>query len=411
MMDRRIARLAAAMAAALLLQGCPGPHSVASSGTQVRQGLGQSLEGGNRIAVTGHTLQLARMGGTLSEASFDRVAPLLDPYILSHAPELAPLPEAERVQGLREWFRENAFRKGGDISEPVADIPAEYRLVEGIAWDAAKRRLFIGTVVDGRLAYLEGGAWHDVAIEGPRAGLFGMAIDARRRLLWIATGSVEQTAVEGERMTGAIAVSLDSLKVVRRVPLVADKPGVAGDVAVAPDGTIYLSNSVTGAIHRCRPGCETLGDLLPAGTFKSPQGLALWKGGRLAVADYSSGLWLVKTGSGKKQWLEPVVPQMLEGVDGLIKPPGTGALIAIQNGTRPRRIVRLGVEKHKRIAALEPLHVVPATAGEPTLGVLVGDDLWFVADSQWERYGAGGKLTDGQPPRPTTIRKLPVPIR
>ena len=30
--------------------------------------------------------------------------------------------------------------------------------------------------------------------------------------------------------------------------------------------------------------------------------------------------------------------------------------------------------------------------GEPTLGALRGDDFLYVADAQWERYGAGGAL-------------------
>ena len=384
---------------ALLLSGCmtaqpnfdlPYPRS----GGEVRKAMAVALENGDGKALARRTTELAWMGGTLSDASLARIAPRLDPRA--------------RVD-LSRRFTANATSAAAP--ERFAEVPAEYRLVEGIALDEKAQRLFIGTVIDGRLAYrAPDGSWHEVPLGSPRGGLFGMAIDAPRHLLWITTGSVEQTAVSGERMTGLIAIDLDTLKVVRRVPLAPGAKGVAGDLAIASDGTVYVSNVISGAIHRCRPGCTMLDDLLPAGTFKNPQGLAVSDNGKLLyVADYISGLWLVDPRTAAAKPVALAEPTMLEGIDGLIINRNT--LVAIQNGTRPRRIVRFLLPRAgKRITGTQNWVTIAPEAGEPTLGVTRAGSgaLLFIGDGQWERYGPGGVLKDGGPLRPTPILTVPT---
>ena len=53
-----------------------------------------------------------------------------------------------------------------------------------------------------------------------------------------------------------------------------------GDVAVGPDGIVYVSDGQNGAVYRCRPGCAALEAWLPAGTFFSPQGMAVSASGQ-----------------------------------------------------------------------------------------------------------------------------------
>ena len=47
--------------------------------------------------------------------------------------------------------------------------------------------------------------------------------------------------------------------------------------------------------------------------------------------------------------------------------------------------------------------------GEPTLGFVRGDAFVYVADAQWERYGAGGAATGESEPRATALRFLRPP--
>ena len=412
---KRFATRASILLAFLAVPAAAQSAKQSQSGGEVRRQIAAALERGDRTAVTANALLLARMEGSLSDATFTRIAPFLDAAQITAAriPWIRNSTESP-IEALHSFFRYLADpRQRGELGEPVAMVPAEYRLVEGIAWDAKTRRLFIGTVIDGRLAYRdEAGQWHEVPLGFPRASLFGMAVDPTRRLLWITTGSVEQTAVAGERMTGLIAVNLDSLQVVRRVPLAPEAKGVAGDLVIASDGTVYVTNVTSGAVHRCAPGCTTLEDWLPAGSWKNPQGMALFdKDRRLYLADYMTGLWVIDTRTRRFRQVETRDPTMLDGIDGLVA--GPEGMMAIQNGTSPRRIVKLYRARDGWLGPISWRHIFASTraiagreAGDPTLGASDGGEMYFVMDGQWERYGPGGSIIDGKPPRPTPIGRM-----
>lgn len=404
----------ASVLTALLLAGCTvtpqtvalAPQPAQASNEQRRQ-MSQAIESGDRVALTRAAIRLAQMGGGMSDRGFDSFASQLDPATLAAD---APTPSANPVEGLRGLFHDN-LKFYGPAPDQVAEVPAEYKIVEGIAYDAAKDRLFIGTVVDGRLAYLSKGEWHEVPLGFPRSGLFGMAIDPRRRLLWIATGMADETAVRDQPFSGLIAVDLDRLTVVHRFKS-AGEPGVPGDVTIARDGTVFMSDGKSGAIEILRPDADELRMLVPPGRFRSPQGMALSGDQRtLYVADYGTGLWHVRLSDGKVTPMQVAAPMMLDGIDGLVKMPGEDSLMATQNGTSPRRVIKLYLSPDgRRVTDLSTTVMVPPTAGDPSLMAVHKWGFWFIGDGQWERYGPSGVLKDGKPPRSTPILQAEDPV-
>ena len=205
---------------------------------------------------------------------------------------------------------------------------------------------------------------------------------------------------------GLVAVHLDRLTEMRRIAM----PGVRpGDVAIGRDGSLYVSDGQSGAIHVCRPGCSVTQVLLAPGRLRSPQGMALWPDGRhLVVADYALGLFRINIATGAAEPILPAEPTMLEGIDGLLI--HRGRLIAIQNGSLPRRIIAISLDREARaITGIEVLERAHDGWSEPTLGTMDGDRLIYVADAQWERFGANGVLQGEGPLRPTAIHALPIP--
>ena len=303
-----------------------------SSG-EVRRGIAAALDAQDRSGVTLGMRRLAEMGASLSAETQARLAPLLDPSLLPRDPP----PQWTAEQTLASNFGYNAREHIN--SEPFAEVPASHRLIEGIAWDEARQRLFVGSVIDRELLVREGEAWRTVPTAGPVGGVLGMAVDAPRRLLWLASAGVEPMAEPEAAFSGIVAIDLDRLQEARRIPV----PGAKlGDVAVAEDGTVFASDGQSGAIYRCVPGCTAAEILVAPGTLQSPQGMVVARGGRrLYVADYALGLYRVEIES--RQVVPMVVrrPEMLDGIDGLLLYAPDGALIGIQNGTRPRRIVKI----------------------------------------------------------------------
>lgn len=355
------------------------------SAALLRRVISASLEPGHEDRLRAAADRLAAMGYALSPGGVQAVAARLA------GPDGA---------ALTARFQANRAAAGG--SRTVAAVPADRRLIEGVAWDAPRQRLFASSVVGRELLVHDARGWR--AVPGVEAGsLFGLALDPRRQLLWLTSGVVEQTPSPETAFRGLIALDLRSLRVVRRVP--APAGGSPGDLTVAPDGTVFASDPQSGAIYRAGPGAAALETLVPAGTMRSPQGLALSADGRrLYVADYSYGLAMIDPAGGRIVRVA-ARGEMLDGIDGLIA--DGEALIAIQNGVSPRRILRLelarGGTEIARVAVLERAN---PDWGEPTLGTLAGRHLVYVADGQWERFGAGGTVTGEAPIRPTAIRIL-----
>ncbi len=79
------------------------------------------------------------------------------------------------------------------------------------------------------------------------------------------------------------------------------------------------------------------------------------------------------------------------GIDGLYY--HDDALIGIQNGVTPHRVVRLELGRgSKRISCSVVLKRSHPLHHEPTLGTLVGRELYYVANSQYERFREDGGI-------------------
>ncbi len=310
---------------------------------------------------------------------------------------LGPTDEQLAILALQE-----AKARPIEASRLLTAAPAEALLVEGVALDRRSGRLFAGTVVSRALFELgQGGQWRQVVLTDA-GSLGGMAIDPVRRTLWVASGLYDETPPPASGVRGVIGVDLDSGEVFRKATPEAATPG---DLAIAPDGRLYASDPLTGAIYSTTREIWQLWPLVEPGTFRSPQGMVPWDGG-LVVSDYGYGLAFVERG-GAVTRIEADQPMLIDGIDGMWRRGDT--IIAIQNGVRPARIVALAMSPDgHRVRSLRVLERAHPSWTEPVGGSLVGDELIYVATGQWDRFGPGGARVGERPPGPTEIRALPL---
>jgi hypothetical protein len=86
-----------------------------------------------------------------------------------------------------------------------------------------------------------------------------------------------------------------------------------------------------------------------------------------------------------------------------------GHLIGIQNGVEPHRVVRFTLAPSgARIIGVQVLERAHPRYREPTLGVLVQGDLFYIANSQWERFGADGRMSDPAVLERPVVLRLPL---
>jgi len=278
----------------------------------------------------------------------------------------------------------------------VAFKLAAPRLVpEGLAYDAARDSFFVSSVRQ-RLILRVDRSRRPQPFADRSAGLWaalGLALDAPRHRLWVATAAMPEMAdalPADEGRSALVALDLGTGRALARYELPAGRPHVLGDVIVGPNGDVFTTDSTSPALYRLPAGGRALEPIVAGEPFVSLQGLALSADGkRLFVADYAKGIFAVELDSRRLRLLDAPRTAGILGIDGLYR--AGESLIAVQNGTAPPRLLRLAVEGD-RITSVEVVDSGHPSAPDPTLGVVVGDRFYYIGNSQWEAARPGGQM-------------------
>lgn len=237
----------------------------------------------------------------------------------------------------------------------------------------------------------------------PRGGvglgaILAVRVDARRGVLWATMSGIPQMAgfESSDSMNHKLLrIRLPEGEIDGRWEL----PGSAtshtlGDVAIGPLGDVFMTDSNDPVLYRLPADS---GGLQPYRhpLFRSLQGIAPAPNAKdVFVADYSHGIMKVDALSGDVIRLGDAPGSTSLGVDGLTW--HDGALIAVQNGVVPPRIMRFELDSTwTRFVRADVLDQNLPIADEPTIGTMMGDDFVYVANSQWEKYDGTGALRQG----------------
>lgn len=283
---------------------------------------------------------------------------------------------------------------------------------ESVAYDPVTKLFYISSVYQRKILSLnQRGKVEVFATE--RDGLWsvmGMKVDARRRLLWVCTAAHPQMLHYREEENGAsglFAYDLQSGKLLKKYLLAnKPKPHWLGDLAINSAGDVFTSDSITPAIYVVRQGRDELELFLEGELFTSPQGLAFTADEkRLFLADYAQGIFLIDLKTKRLTNILPAPNSTLLGIDGLYYYKGT--LIGVQNGVNPARLIRLALGSDlSRVEHFEIMEANNPLFDEPTLGVLVQDTFYFVANSQWGTIDQKGQLAPVEKLKDPAVLKI-----
>src|SRR5262249_42328615 len=127
--------------------------------------------------------------------------------------------------------------------------------------------------------------------------VLAVSADASRRLLWMTASAMPGFSgfpKEDEGKAALFAIDAGTGKTVRRFDVKSTGPAVLGDMLVAADGAVYVTDSIGGGVYRVQGDVKTATLEKIAGDFFSPQTPVLaGDGKRLFVADYSMGIGVV----------------------------------------------------------------------------------------------------------------------
>lgn len=272
---------------------------------------------------------------------------------------------------------------------------------EGIAWDPVEDAFYLSSIRRRKVVRVDrNGAARDFVAEGAdgMGSSLGMKIDAKRRILWVVAGASEWMRGWSRSQAGRCALYGYDLRDGRLLTKIAvgsaDQPAMLNDLALASDGTVYVTDMQTGRVLRVAPESQTFEPWVDG--LQYPNGIAVSEDDRhVFVADFR-GVTRLSASDKARQRID--TNGWLGGIDGLSY--RNGALIGIQNAAGKARVVRVDLASHR----VEILESGNEHFDIPTTGVIAGDAYYFVANSQLRAF-------DGHTIWPESRLKSPVMLR
>lgn len=272
-------------------------------------------------------------------------------------------------------------------------------ITESIAYDSVKKKFYLSSVYRKKIVWIDDkGNTGNFKTEGEDGlwAVFGIKADPARRILWACTGAVEQMNGYNKNEAGKAAVfkyNIDSKKLIKKYELKdSANEHLFGDLTLGSNGDVYVSDSRFNAVYKIPVGSESLEMFVEPNEFISLQGLVLSPDEKyLFLADYGLGLFKIDLETRKIEHIKSIPDFTPLGTDGLYF--YKNSLIATQNGINPQRVVRIylnsSLEKIEKYSILESNN---PCFDEITLGVIEGNDFYYIANSQWGSFDKQGKI-------------------
>ena len=285
----------------------------------------------------------------------------------------------------------------------VWEIEDSGLLPEDIDFDPTTHRFFLTSVLEKKIVWLDAGGKARNFASSPSAWpMLGLKVDANRRRLWATEVALENFSLTPKAEWGRSALlcyELDKGNLLFRIE--GPEHSALGDMVLMPDGTPVLSDGAGGGVYRLRDN-KTL-ERLDGGEFISPQTPAIDAEGKyLFVPDYLRGIAVLNLSTRQLHWLSMEAKFALNGVDGLYLV--HEKLLAVQNGTSPERVVEFALDAaREKVVSQNVIEASTKTLGDPTHGVVVGSDFYYIANSGWDTLDDHGEHVAGVKASPARI--------
>ena len=300
-------------------------------------------------------------------------------------------PEFKKIIALqKEWQTEVVH---SEIAFTLRDRDLH---TEGIEYDSVRKTFYFGSIHKRKIIKLTpDGRVSDFCSSGfeGMTSVFGIKVDVKRGVLWACTSPMEEMENYDSLARSAVfKFDLSSGKLLHKYQVLLNKNNcVFGDLILSKEGKVIISDSKNNDLYTINEKTNQIEPYYTSTEFWNIQGMAFSPNEKyLFVADYVKGIFRlnIKTRELIEMKNNAEISTggvSLKGIDGIYF--YNNSLIAIQNGVNPLRATRYFLNKElNEIVGFEIIDRKHPSFGEPTLGVIDGKTLYYIANSQWGGY-------------------------
>ena len=327
--------------------------------------------------------------------------------LLETSDEFTPLRNAASSLQIQKEMKENLSTTS--LASTAFRLSDSSLLAEDIDYDPHGKRFFLTSVREKKIVSVDAtGAIHDFTKSPDNWPMLAIKIDSARGVVWVTEVALKGFVFAPEADWGKSAVLRYDRKSGKLLSRIDGPRGSAlGDMSLAANGDAIVSDGGGGGIYRVAANGDQL-ERLDAGDFVSPQTPAMHPDGKhVFVPDYVRCIGLLDIASKQVRWLSTQGRFAMDGIDGLYF--DHGKLIAVQNGSSPERVVMFTLDDTlSRITGETIIEKATDTLGDPTHGVVVGNDFYYIANSGWDVIDEHGSLKAGAKQSEPRIMKFEI---
>jgi hypothetical protein len=270
-------------------------------------------------------------------------------------------------------------------------------LPEDIDYDATTKLFYITSVLQKQILAVDMMGNSHVFAQGPdKWPMMAVKVDEQHHLLWATEVALDGFSWTSSKDWGRSAVLLYDLGTGKLLLRIEGPPRAGlGDMTLTGAGDAIVSDGDCGGVYRVRRETQQI-ERLDGGDFISPQTPAMLPGGeQVLIPDYVRGIGVLNLRTKHVDWIPMEGRHALSGIDGLYLFGHT--MIATQNGTTPERVVQFELDRSlSRVESESILERATPTLGDPTHGVVVDGQFYYIANSGWDTMDEHGKLKEGK---------------
>jgi sugar lactone lactonase YvrE len=262
--------------------------------------------------------------------------------------------------------------------------------VESIAAGEAKNVFYVGGVHKRNIVRVdEKGETKDFAIpaQDGLASVFAIKVNAAKKILWACSSPRPEMENYDSTMTSCVyKYDLKTGKLLAKYSPEEKMEFVFGDIVLDSHGKVFISDSQNNVIFTVNEATGKLEKYFASEEVWSLQGITFSTDGRhLFIADYIKGVYRLDIKDKTLKLLGKEFDLSIKSIDGLTF--YNNNLIAIQNGIYPMRVTVYQLDAAKeKLVSYKIIDTAHPAFNEPTMGCLVNDTFYYVANSLWSGY-------------------------